>query len=239
MSMTWLRKVTGILFIAGAVLVNIPYTLLIMNFSYPDILREPPGYILTQFHAGGTGLVFTWLAFAWAGIPLLFAIVMLQKVLERENTPYLSGATIAGVIGAVTQMIGLLRWVFVVPTLAGMHTNPASSGASKEAVAVVFQAVHQYGGVLLGEHIGQAFTILWILLISVAMFRSDLFKPWLAWFGIVASIVYSLAQTELLATVIPSFPVLPEAGLIGSLLWLGWMIVMGIFLLRARAGTSK
>ena len=78
-----------------------------------------------------------------------------------------------------------------------------------------------------------------MLLISVAMFRSDLFKPWLAWFGIVASIVYSLAQTELLATVIPSFPVVPEAGLLGSLLWLGWMIVMGVFLLRAKAGAAQ
>ena len=95
--MTWLRRLTGILFIVGAVFVNIPYTLLIMNFDYPDILREPTGYILTQYQAGGIGLVFTWLAFAWAGIPLLFAIVILQKVLEREDTPYLWGATLAGV----------------------------------------------------------------------------------------------------------------------------------------------
>ena len=65
-----------------------------------------------------------------------------------------------------------------------------------------------------------------MLLISLAMFRSNLFKPWLAWFGILASVVYSLAQTELLATVIPNFPVVPETGLIGSLLWLVWMIVL-------------
>jgi len=39
-----------------------------------------------------------------------------------------------------------------------------------------------------------------------------------------------LAQSELFATIIPEFPVVPEAGLIGSLLWLVWMIIMGIFL---------
>lgn len=233
MSTTWHRRLAGIFFILGAVLVNIPYTLLIANFQYPDILREPPGYILTQYQAGGTGLVVTWLAFAWVGVPLLFAILILQKVLEREDTPYLSSGTLAGVIGGVAQMVGLLRWVFVVPTLAGIYTDPTASAATKEAVAVVFQAVHQYGGVLLGEHIGQAFTILWMLLVSFAMFRSSLFRPWLAWFGIVASLVYLLAQTELLATVIPGFPVVPQTGLIGSLLWLIWMIVTGIFLLRA------
>jgi hypothetical protein len=37
-------------------LINIPYTLLIMNFEYPDILRKPPGYILSQFQAGGPSL---------------------------------------------------------------------------------------------------------------------------------------------------------------------------------------
>lgn len=233
------RRLTGVLFIVGAVLINIPYALLIMNFDYPDILREPTGHILTRYQEGGTGLIFTWVAFAWVGIPLLVAIVMLQKVLEREDTPYLWSGTIVGVIGGIAQMIGLLRWTFVVPVLARRYTEPTASAAAKETIVTVFQAVHQYGGVVLGEHIGQIFTILWMLLISLAMFKSNLFKPWLAWFGILASVVYLLAQTELLATAISGFPVVPEAGLIGSLLWLVWMIVLGIFLVRAKAAATQ
>jgi len=221
------------------VLVNIPYTLLIMNFDYPDILREPAGLILSRYQEGGTGLIFTWLAFAWVGIPLFFAIVMLQKVLKREDTPYLWSGTVAGVIGAIAQMIGLLRWTFVVPVLAKTYTDPAASAATKESAVITFQAVHRYGGVVLGEHIGQAFTMIWMVLISLARVRSKLFRPWLAWFGILASVVYSLAQTELLATVIPKFPVVPEAGLIGSLLWLAWMIVLGIFLVRAKTDAAQ
>ena len=174
MKSKWHRRLTGILFIVGAVLVNIPYTLLVMSFDYPDILRQPAGHILTRYQAGGTGLLLTWLAFAWAGLPLLLAIVMLQKVLEREKAPYLWSGTIVGVIGAIAQMIGLLRWAFVVPVLAATYTDPAAGAAAKEAAAVVFQAVHQYGGVVLGEHIGQTFTILWMLLVSLAMFRSPL-----------------------------------------------------------------
>jgi len=160
-------------------------------------------------------------------------------VLEREDTPYLWSGTVSGVIGAIAQMIGLLRWTFVVPVLARIYTDPTATAAAKESAVMVFQAVHQYGGVVLGEHIGQTFTILWMLLISLAMFRSNLFKPWLAWFGILASVVYSLAQTELLATVIPNFPVAPETGLIGSLLWLTWMILLGIFLVRAKTNADQ
>ena len=193
MNTTLHRRLTGILFVIGAVLVNIPYTLLIMNFDYPDILRQPTGQILTRFQEGGTGLIFTWLAFAWVGLPLLMAIVMLQGVLQREDVPYLWSGTVAGIIGGIAQMIGLLRWTFVVPVLAGTYADPTASAAAKESAVVVFQAIHQYGGVVLGEHIGQTFTIIWMVLISLAMFRSNLFKPWLAWFGIVAAVVYSLA----------------------------------------------
>jgi hypothetical protein len=232
------QRITGFLFIIGSVLVNIPYTLLIINFDYPDILRESPGLILTRYHEGGSALVFTWLAFAWVGTPLLFAIVMLQKVLERADTPYLWSATVAGVIGGIAQMIGLLRWTFVVPVLSRIYGDPSASAAAKESAIVTFQALHQYGGVVIGEHIGQGFTIIWMVLVSLSMFRSSLFRPWLAWFGILASIVYSLAQTELLATVIPNFPVVPQVGLIGSLMWLTWMIFMGIFLLRSKKDLS-
>ena len=55
MNTQFYRRLTGALFVIGAVLVNIPYTLLIMNFEYPDILREPTGYILTKFQEGGRG----------------------------------------------------------------------------------------------------------------------------------------------------------------------------------------
>jgi len=228
-----LRKWTGWFFIAGAVLVNIPYTLLIMNFDYPDILRQPAGEVLTRFHAGGADLIYTWLAFAWVGLPLLFGIVLLNKGIENDS-PILQIAKTAGVLGAVTQMVGLLRWVFVVPVIAMTYTDLSSSEAAKEAALVAFQVVHQYGGVVMGEHLGQAFTILWMMLVSAAMLKSNLFKPWLGWFGFVASAVYVLAQTELLATVIPNMVVVDIAGLAGSLLWLAWMIILGIFLVKAK-----
>ena len=238
MSSNRFRQVTGALFILGSVAVNIPYALLIANFDYPDILRQPAGEILVRFAAGGPGLVWTWLALAWLGLPLFVAIIMLGRLLEREELPYMGVGTAAGVIGAVVQMIGLLRWVFVVPVLARLYTDPAASAAAKEASVVAFQALHQFGGVLLGEHLGQAFTISWMLIISVAALRSNLFRPFVAWLGMVAAAIYLLAQTELFATVVPGFPVVAEAGLIGSLLWLAWMIVLGAFLLRNRPARS-
>jgi hypothetical protein len=232
------RKVTGLLFIAGALLVNVPYMMLITNFNYPDILREPASAILTQFQAGGASLIFTWLAFAWVGLPLIFGTLMLKRVLEPEGHGLLETATTFGVISLVLAVAGLTRWVFVVPALANLYTDPASSEATRAAALVTFQAVHQYGGVVIGEHISQFMTVVWMVLISSMMLHSKIFRAWQGWVGFVAALVYFLAQTELLATVIPGFPVVPETGLIGSVLWLLWMIVMGVALLRANPATT-
>jgi len=218
------RKLTGLLFIIGAILVNIPYSMLITNFDYPDILRQPAATVLTQFQAGGASLIFTWLAFAWVGLPLVFGTVMLKRVLEPEGHPLLETATTLGVVGLVLAVVGLTRWVFVVPGLARLYTDPTSSEAIRASVLVTFQAIHQYGGVVIGEHISQFMTVAWMVLISGMMLRSALFQAWQGWLGLISALVFFLAQSELLATVIPGFPEVPAAGLIGSLLWLVWML---------------
>jgi hypothetical protein len=232
MSETNFRKLTGIFFIVGAILVNIPYTLLIVNFDYPDILRQPTAEILRRFQAGGDALIYTWLAFAWVGLPILLGAVMLKRVLEKEHAPFLEMATTLGVIGFVVQLIGLLRWVFVVPILARLFTDPTADSTTQASISAVFIAVHQYGGVILGEHIGQIFTIVWMSLISGIIYKSKMFSKWVAWLGWFASAVYLFAQTELFATAIPNFPVIDWAGLYGSLLWLVWMIVVGVYLVK-------
>lgn len=229
------RKLTGLFFIVGAILVNIPFILLIMNFDYPDILRLPTAEILTRFHEGGNSLIYTWLAFAWVGLPLLFGVIMLKRILEKENSPFLETATTIGVIGFIVQVIGLLRWVFVIPVLARIFTDPGTDAVTKAAIPAVFIAVHQYGGVILGEHMGQFLIIIWMCIISGIIYKSNLFSKWVAWLGWITSAVYILGQTELFATAIPDFPVIDWGGLYGSLLWLLWMIVVGVYLVKNKA----
>jgi len=235
MSTKQFRQLAGLFFVLGAVLINIPYTLLIMNFDYPDILRAPVDQILTQFQAGGSSLIYTWLAFAWVGLPILFGMVMLNQILGREKYPFLETATTIGVIGGIVQIVGLLRWVFVVPVIARLYTDPGTASATKESLPALFMVVHQYGGVILGEHMGQFLTIIWVSMISAIIYKSPLFAKWVAWLGWIASAVFILAQTELFATVIPDFPVISWAGLYGSLLWLLWIIVVGVYLIKNKS----
>jgi hypothetical protein len=125
-------------------------------------------------------------------------------------------------------MIGLLRWTFVVPVLANNYVP--GNEMQKEVSKLAFLVIHQFGGVILGEHIGQLFTIIWTTMMTKAFIKLKLFPKWVNWLGYIASTIYLMAQAELFATVIPGFPVWNMAGFIGSTLWLIWLMVIGILL---------
>jgi Domain of unknown function (DUF4386) len=226
------EKAIGWLLITGAAGVFFPYTILTMIFEYPDILRQDTGIILTKFHEGGSQLIGTWFAFALLGLPLIPAYILVGKKLENKSE-LIRIATSIGVIGLIVQMIGLLRWTFVVPILADSYVH-STDEATKAAVVVGFKTIHQFAGVLLGEHLGQLFTIIWTVLISISLVQLKLIPKWLGWLGFTSSFIYLLAQAELLSTVIPDFPVWDMAGFIGSTLWLLWVIIIGIKFLKIK-----
>lgn len=225
-------KTIGWLLIVGAIALFIPYTILTIIFEYPVILRQETGAILSKFHDGGNDLIWTWFAFAITGLPLLPAYILLGQKLENKAS-FVRTATNIGVIGLVVQMIGLLRWTFVVPVLASTFVN-TTDAATKAAAIIAFKTIHQFGGVILGEHLGQLFTIAWTVLITFSFTKLSMFPKWVNWLGYLSSFIYLLAQAELFATVMPNFPVWGMAGFIGSTLWLIWLLVTGIFFVKMK-----
>lgn len=223
-------KIIGGLLIVGAIALLIPYTLLTSIFEYPDILRQDTATILTKFHNGGSALIWTWFAFAITGIPLLPAYILMGQNLENK-APLVRMATNIGIIGLIVQMIGLLRWTFVVPLLADTFVG-TTDAATKASAIVAFKTIHQFGGVILGEHLGQLFTIAWTIMMSLSFSKLKMMPKWVNWLGYISALIYLLAQAELFATVMPNFPVWDMAGFIGSTLWLIWLIIIGVIFVK-------
>lgn len=224
------NRLIGWLLLIGVALVFVPYTTLTIIFDYPVILRLDPGLVLTRFHAGGPTLILTWWLFAVGGLPLLVAYVLIGQQLDARHRS-VRWATTLGVISGIVQIIGLLRWPFVVPVLATHYVN-STDIATKQAVVVAFEVIHQYGGVVLGEHLGQLLTILYTVVMSAVFARLRQMPHWVSWLGYGASGVYWLAQGDLVATVLPGFPTVKLAGLLGSTAWLLWLVMVGIQFLR-------
>ncbi|MEU8223697.1 DUF4386 domain-containing protein [Kribbella sp. NPDC048915] len=227
-----IARTTGVLLLVSTGAFLVAATVLSMTFDWPDILREPANVVLPEFADGGTGLVWTWFAVAWTYAILLVPILLLPAALDRRDDVALRAATFAGAISVVLALIGFLRWVFVVPPLADAYV--AGGVGARTAIAAAWTAQHQYGGALLGEHLGQLLGIAWSVTVSVIILRTRVLPTWTGWLGLIASALYLVNQGDILATAVPNFPVWDLGGLIGSYLWAVWLIVLGVLLLSRR-----
>ncbi|MHA7224281.1 DUF4386 domain-containing protein [Arthrobacter sp. RHLT1-20] len=234
---TRLRFVTGGLFLLSALTFAAAATALSVTFNWPDVLREPADVVLPAFAAGGPALVWTWFAAAWTYGLLAIPIVLLPAVLGLSGNPVMKVATYAGAASVLFSLIGFLRWVFVVPPLAVSYAT--GDGQTRAAVAAAWTAQHQFGGALLGEHLGQILVIAWSAAVSVIILRSELLPRWLGAAGITISAVYLLNQGDILATAVPGFPVWDLAGLIGSTSWGLWVAALGISILAKPSLSSR
>ena len=231
------RRTTGGLFLAGALAFAGAATVLSSTFEWPDILREPADVVLPAFVAGGASLLWTWFATAWTYAILLVPILLLPTVLGRRDDPVLRAATYVGATSVVLSLIGFLRWVFVVPPLAESYV--AGDATTRAAVDAAWTAQHQFGGALLGEHLGQLLVIGWSVTLSVVILRSRVLPRWLGVSGLAVSAVYLLNQGDILATAVPGFPVWDLAGLLGSTGWGLWIAALGVVLLRRSGGSGE
>ncbi len=159
--------------IALALGFNAPYAALAVTFNYPAVLRLPAGEALDLFAARGLFLVLTWHAFALAALALAPLAVFLALTPRRvREAPALAiGAAILGALAGVTQAIGLWRWVFVTPALAGIHADPGASEAARAGAEATFDVLNAYGGVAIGEHLGQWLTAMFAASLGALQWR--------------------------------------------------------------------
>ena len=224
-----LRRTTGTLFVVGALTFGGAATVLSSTFNWPDILREPANVVLPEFVDGGTSLVWIWFAVAWTYAILIVPILLLPSVLGRRDDVALRVATYLGATSVVLSLVGFLRWVFVVPPLA--HSYVDGNATTKAAVDAAWTAQHQFGGALVGEHLGELLAIAWSATLCIIMLRTRVLPRWLAIVGLVVSVLYLLNQGDVLATAVPGFPVWDLAGLLGSTGWGLWVAALGVVLL--------
>jgi hypothetical protein len=221
-----LTTVTGLLLIVVPIAFNVTFLLLGRAFEYPDILRKPTDYVLQRFKDGGPSLRRLWYVFMFSAVLFTPVPVMVQQVFQPDVPWFLVVGTAIGVLAGAVQFLGLIRWPFLVTSLADMYTQPDSTQATRDAVVVVFQAFHRYAGVAIGEHLGYIFTSLWTVLLCMAIVGTDLVSPLFGWLGILPAIGVLAGVFEE-----TGFKAAGAINAISYLLWSIWLIAFGIALL--------
>jgi Domain of unknown function (DUF4386) len=192
------ETVTGVFLVALPILFNVTFGLLAARFDYPDVLREPTNEVLSRFREGGAALLLIWWGFAISAVLFAPLAVLLAGELGDANGTIVSMSILFGVLAAVVQFLGLIRWPFLVPYLAREAADAKPGSSREEAVDVVFQSFNRYLGMAVGEHLGYALTGIWSIFTGVALIQSSAVPAWLGVLGIAIGPVFLLSSLEFL-----------------------------------------
>ena len=222
----------GWLLIALPIAFNAAFAALSVKFGYPDVLRRPTEEVLERFRKGGSSLVLIWWAFAMIAVLLAPLAVFVSDALTTADPVLLAVGTTVGVLAALVQFLGLIRWPFLVPYLARAAAEPDATPATKEAIDIVFQSFNRYLGVAVGEHLGFLLTGVWSILVGSAVIQDAQLPVWLGIAGIVIGAVLAICSLEFVGTFEPNgWKLAATVTPIAYIVWSLWLIATGAALL--------
>jgi hypothetical protein len=179
------RHLTAWTLILAPLILVVGFTSLGFTFDYPGILREPVAEILMRFRMGGPPLIAQWYSMVFASLLFVPASLLFHQIIKEKPLAHL--ITGFGVVAAVMNMLGFIRWPFLVPVLATHYADPTLSNMARVSLETTFLAFHTYAGVGIGEHLGFTFLALWLVSGGFAL-RGTGLPNWLGWLWMVTGI---------------------------------------------------
>lgn len=219
-----------ILLVAVPILFNLAFAELGRTFSYPDVLRRPAAEVLQKVRDGGAALTLRWWAF------LLSALLMVPLAVLTTDALGLTGGlgqlvTTLGVLAALVQVLGLVRWVQVVPWLARRHEEADDSG--KAVLEAELALLNRLLGVAIGEHLGYLLTGAWTFALGLGLLTTTL-PVALGLSGLALGVLLVLCSLEFVArSGEHGWRAAEAATPFVYIAWSVWLVALGVLLALA------
>ena len=199
------------------------FFILAPSINWPASLDEPPAIILPLI-LDQSGAVFAgYLSYLIHALVLIPLAILLRDALRLDGAMG-QAVIMLGVLAGFAKALGITRWLFLMPGLATAYTDPAASGATQDAIAVVYEAFNAYAGGV-GELLGVGFfAAIWTIVISVAALR----QGWtlIGYFGFGSA---ALLLATLLSVVGIESPLMLT---LSGILWQFWTVALAITIWR-------
>lgn len=219
------HRVIGTLLIADALLSFAPVVILGAAIGWPASLNKPAADQLAAIAAAPGGVALGY------GVYLLYSILIAPVMIGLAartfgglGSPLAATVAAFGALSALARSIGILRWLTVMPLLASAHAG--GDAARQTQVALVFDAVHTYGGGV-GEILGVSlFMALSVGLLSVGGRIAGALPTWLAAHGTLSAAMLGALGARAFGA--PDFMPVAAAVIMLSV----WMLAAGVWCLR-------
>lgn len=212
------RRTAAVAMATAAALAIAGFTALGSIFDYPAILKEPTAHILSSYRLH-QGAISGWFLVLTVSAALLAPVGVLLSRLAAD--PRL-GRWIAGlgIAAAIVQVVGLCRWVLLVPGISDDARVPSRAADARHR----FELIHTWLGTILGETVGYALTAAFTVLVVVAL-TGAVSPRWLGAGG------YASAALIATGVVIPlGLDAASLTNFVGYVLWCVWLIAMAVVL---------
>jgi hypothetical protein len=244
---TGITRLTAILLLVEVALINVCFLVLQNVFEFPAILNKPAAHVLPLFYKSSSIIIPTYYAFTLSSLLLIPLALLLHRVIATKPSIFMNITTTIGIVTAIFQTLGFIRWPFLIPYLATTYVNAHTSDVTRQSIEVFYNAFNIYAGHTVGEHLGFLFNALWGILLSIAILRSPLFAGprwrWIGVMGIILSVgILGNPLQDLSLNFTPTAPyyfisnltLVNLTYLISYALWAIWLIAPAIRLLVLR-----
>ena len=211
-------RLAGTALVLASTIAIAGFTALGSVFAYPQILQQPTADILGLFRQQQAAVM------SWFAVLILGAALMAPAgIWIGRLTGGALGRTIAGagIAAAAVQVVGLQRWLTLVPAISKDALDPSLQAAADAR----FEFWHTVLGTGIGETAGYTLTALFTVLVVLALHHS-LLPSWLAVIGLVAAALITTGVA------VPLIHVASLSNFAGYVLWCGWLLAVAVTLFR-------
>jgi hypothetical protein len=191
------RRVAAALLAVQGLLLFVPLTVLGAAIGWPASLDDPAVTALPRLLEQEGAVRFGYLVYlAYSVLFLPVAVWATRALTGGDESPLVRAAIGFAIASTLARCIGILRWLVAMPGLAEAYAA-APEGPQREAIAVQYQVLNDFGGGI-GEVLGVSlFAVLWLACTVVAAARTGTAPRWLLAAGAVAAAALALPLVEL------------------------------------------
>jgi hypothetical protein len=201
------------------------FTVLGVVFQYPQILEEPTSEILDLYRENQTAVMTWFLVLVISAALMAPAGLFLGRLIGGALGRWTTGV---GIAAATVQVIGLQRWVLLVPGLSADALDPSLRAGAEQR----FELLHTVLGNIIGETLGYALTATFTVLVVTGLKRTILPR----WMGVIGLVAACLIAT---GVVVAWVEVATLSNFAGYVVWCGWLLGVAALLLRAPATSLR
>ncbi|MEM7132141.1 MAG: DUF4386 domain-containing protein [Chloroflexota bacterium] len=193
------RNAAFVLLFIESLLIFLPLTILGAAINWPASLDEPASVNLPLILQEATMVKLGYSIYMLYSVLIIPVAVVISRIVaggNRHNT-LLQIATGFAIGSAVLRVLGIIRWLIPMPILAQVYVDPASSEATRESVAVMYDILNAYAGSV-GEVLGVGFfAALWVGVTSYVILRHGALPRWIGIYGILTAVALTAGLLEI------------------------------------------